>query len=84
MKYCSSELILINYEKKPKKAIVKEIQGIGSEDLLLWSNPDNPILSSAPNSSYGGWFNLSTAFNTLNSTLEKVLQFEEDSVDTHF
>jgi len=66
------------------KAIVKEIQSIGSEDLLLWSNPDNPILSSAPNSSYGGWFNLSTAFNTLNSTLEKVLQFEEDSVDTHF
>ena len=76
--------MFIKYEKKPKKAIVKEIQSIGSEDLLLWSNPDNPILSSAPNSSYGGWFNLSTAFNTLNSTLEKVLQFDEDSVDTHF
>lgn len=95
---CANELVRIGFVgvsvvKGGFDAIFQEVKSIGSEDLLLWRNPEAEVssppggglswisssLSSVPLAS-----NLSQALNSINSTLETMLTVDDPDVDDQF
>ena len=69
------------------QAIHEEVTNLGSEDLLLWQNPEekrDSLMSSFSWLSNSIAPNLTSAINSINSTLETMLTVEDDEVDTQF
>lgn len=70
-----------------QQAIHEEVTNLGSEDLLIWQNPEenqDSLISGFSWLSNSIAPNLTSAINSINSTLETMLTVEDDEVDTQF
>jgi len=89
---CANELVRIGFVgvsavKGGYQAIHEEVTNLGSEDLLIWQNPEenqDSLISGFSWLSNSIAPNLTSAINSINSTLETMLTVEDDEVDTQF